>query len=161
MSSIQNTMGELEKNIEKILETKYRDGTKIIRMSKTARELFEELKKECPDVPEKEIVSLFKSVAAGTKMVDSAIVAAAHNMQYNATHPEKKERLWIEDFFTEEARKIMKPRELMKNKKLYREFIDYISSLEEKYDDKDVPDDAIFRRRVTVFLKERVGGAKK
>ncbi len=154
-------MGEIEKNIEKILETKYRDGVKIIKMSKTSRELFEELKKECPDVPEKEIASLFKSVAAGTKMVDSAIVAAAHNMQYNAMHPERKEKIWIEDLFTEEAKKIMSPKELMKNKKLYREFIDYISALEEKYDDKDAPDDAIFKRRVTVFLKERAGGKKK
>ncbi len=154
-------MGEIEKNIEKILETKYRDGMKIIRMSKTSRELFEELKEECPHVPEEEIASLFKSVAAGTKMVDSAIISAAHNMEYNATHPEGEEKTWLDNIFTEEARKLMKPKELMKNKKLYREFIDYISTLEEKYDDKDAPDNAIFKRRVTMFLKERVKGSKK
>ncbi|RLF46617.1 MAG: hypothetical protein DRN29_04950 [Thermoplasmata archaeon] len=153
---MQNIMGEIEKTVEKILENKYKDSLKIIRMSKTSRELLEELKKECPHVPEKEIISLFKSVAAGTKMVDSAIIAAAHNMEYNATHPSKKEKTWLDDLFTKEARKIISPKELMKDKKLYKEFIDYISKLEEKYDNEDPPDIAIFRRRVTAFLKERV-----
>lgn len=154
-------MDEIEKNIEKILENKYKDSLKILRMSKTSQELLKELKKECPHVPEKEIISLFKSVAAGTKMVDTAIIASAHNMEYNMTHPPKKEKTWIDPFFTEEARKIMKPKELMKNKKLYREFIDYISKLEAKYDDEEPPDIAIFRRRVTVFLKEHVKKGEK
>ncbi|KAA0004216.1 MAG: hypothetical protein FE044_00445 [Thermoplasmata archaeon] len=86
-----------EKNIEKILENKYKEGLKIIKMSKTSKELLEELKKDCPNVPDKELVSLFKSVAAGTKMVDSAIIAAAHNMQYNAIHKEKKKKTWKEN----------------------------------------------------------------
>ncbi|KAA0010980.1 hypothetical protein B6U81_07675 [Thermoplasmatales archaeon ex4484_30] len=149
-------MGELEKHIEKILENKYREGMKIIRMSKTSKELLEELKEKCPHVPEKELVSLFKSVAAGTKMVDSAIISAAHNMEYNATHPPKPEKTWLDDLFTDVARKIIKPKELMKNKKLYAELIELISGLEEKYDDKDPPDIAIFRRRITSFLKEKV-----
>ncbi|RLF53053.1 MAG: hypothetical protein DRN11_00070 [Thermoplasmata archaeon] len=151
---------EIEKTIEKILENKYKESLKIIRMSKTSKELLEELKKECPHVPEKEIISLFKSVAAGTKMVDSAIIAAAHNMEYNATHPPKPEKTWLDDLFTKDARKIIEPKELMKNKKLYREFIDYISQLEEKYDDTNPPDIAILRRRVTAFLKEKVGKKK-
>jgi len=37
-----------EKNIEKILENKYKEGLKIIKMSKTSKELLEELKKDCP-----------------------------------------------------------------------------------------------------------------
>jgi len=78
-------MTGIEKTIDKILENKYKDSLKILRMSKTSQGLLEELKKECPNAPEKEIVSLFKSVAAGTKMVDSAIVAAAHNLEYNVT----------------------------------------------------------------------------
>ncbi|HEC88210.1 MAG TPA: hypothetical protein ENI52_02720 [Thermoplasmata archaeon] len=154
-------MDEIEKNIEKILENKYKDSLKILRMSKTSQELLKELKKECPHVPEKEIVSLFKSVAAGTKMVDAAIIASAHNMEYNIIHRPKREKTWIDPLFTEEARKIMKPKELMKNKKLYREFIDYISKLEAKYDDSEAPDIAIFRRRVTTFLKEHVKKEKK
>ena len=146
-----------EKDIEKILENKYREGLKIIKMSKTSKELLEELKEECPHVPEKELVSLFKSVAAGTKMVDSAIIAAAHNMEYNATHKEKKKKTWLDDFMTETSLKIMKPREIMRNKKLYHELIDLISHLEEKYDSQDKPPDiAIFRRRITTFLKEKV-----
>ncbi|MCD6222529.1 MAG: hypothetical protein J7K12_02450 [Thermoplasmata archaeon] len=146
-----------EKDIEKILENKYKEGLKIIKMSKTSKELLEELKEECPHVPEKELVSLFKSVAAGTKMVDSAIIAAAHNMEYNAIHKKKKKKTWLDDFMTETSLKMMKPREIMRNKQLYHELIDLISHLEEKYDSQDKPPDvAIFRRRITTFLKEKV-----
>ena len=154
-------MREIEKNIEKILENKYKESLKILRMSKTSRELLEELKNECPHVPEKEIISLFKSVAAGTKMVDPAIIAAAHNMEYNATHPSKPEKTWLDDLFTEEAKKIIKPKELMKNKKLYRELVEYISKLEEKYDNENPPSISILRRRVTAFLKSRIKEIKK
>ena len=149
---------EQERDVEKILENKYKEGLKIIKMSKTSKELLEELKKECPHVPEKELVSLFKSVAAGTKMVDSAIIAAAHNMEYNATHKKKgPKKTWLDDFMTEASLKIMKPRNIMRNKQLYHELIDLISHLEEKYDDSDSPPDiAIFRRRLTTFLKEKV-----
>lgn len=145
--------------VEEILEQQYKEGKKIIRLSKSSQELLEELKKECPHVSERDIISLFKSVAAGTKMVDPAIIASAHNMEYNATHPPPKQKLWIDIFFTDSARKIITPKKLMKNKKLYANLIDMISSLEEKYDDKDVPDIAIFRRRLTTFLKE-FGGKK-
>jgi len=149
---------QTERDVEKILENKYKEGLKIIRMSKTSKELLEELKKECPHVPEKEIISLFKSVAAGTKMVDSAIIASAHNMEYNATHKKKgAKKTWLDDFMTESSLKIIKPKQIMRDKKLYHELIDLISHLEEKYDDKDNPPDiAIFRRRITTFLKERV-----
>jgi hypothetical protein len=147
-------MAEIEKTIDKILESKYKDSLKILRMSKTSQELFEELKKECSHTQEKEIISLFKSVAAGTKMVDSAIIAAAHNMEYNITHPAKPKKTWLDDIFTEEAAKIMRPKDVIKSKKMYKDFIDYISTLEKKYDSNDAPSNAIFRRRVTAFLKK-------
>jgi len=146
--------------VEAILENQYKEGKKIISMSKTSRELLEELKEECPHVPERDIIRLFRSVAAGTKMVDSAIIAAAHNMEYNATHPLPKPRPWIDIFFTETSRKIMSPGKLMKKKKLYKSYLEMISSLESKYDGKEIPDMAIFKRRTTTFLKENVGGEK-
>ena len=148
---------ETERDIEKILENKYREGMKIIKMSKTSKELLQELKKECPHVPEKELISLFKSVAAGTKMVDSAIIASAHNMEYNALHKKKGKKTWIDDFMTETSLKLMKTKEIMKDKKIYHELINLISRLEEKYDNKDnPPDTSMFRRRITTFLKEKV-----
>lgn len=146
-----------ERNLEKILENKYKEGMKIIKMSKTSQELFKELKKECPHVPEKELVSLFKSVAAGTKMVDSAIIAAAHNMEYNATHPPNPKKLWFEEFMTDTAKKLVKAKDIKKNKEIYHELIDLVSHLEKKYDNSDkAPDTAIFKRRITTFLKEKV-----
>ena len=146
--------------VEDILENQYREGKKIISMSKTSRELLEELKEECPHVPEREIIRLFKSVAAGTKMVDSAIIAAAHNTEYNLTHPAPEPKPWIDAFFTETSRKIITPEKLMKKKKLYSKYIDMISSLEEKYDGGEIPDIAIFKRRTTTFLKENIGDKK-
>jgi len=143
--------------VEEILEQQYKEGKKIIRLSKSSQQLLEELKKECPHVSERDIISLFKSVAAGTKMVDPAIIASAHNMEYNATHKKKKKKTWLDDFMTETSLKMMKPREIMRNKQLYHELIDLISHLEEKYDSQDKPPDvAIFRRRITTFLKEKV-----
>lgn len=147
-------------DVEEILENQYKEGKKIISMSRTSRELLEELKEQCPHVAEEELIRLFKSVAAGTKMVDSAIIAAAHNMEYNATHPAPQSRPWIDVFFTDTARKIMTPQKLMKKKKLYREYLDVISELEARYDQEEVPDIALFRRRTTLFLQEKVRGKK-
>lgn len=147
-------------DVEEILENQYMEGKKIVSMSKTSRELLGELKKDCPHVPEKEIVKLFKSVAAGTKMVDSAIIAAAHNMEYNATHPSPKHKPWIDIFFTDTSRKIMPPEKLIKNKKLYAAYLEMINHLEKKYDEGEIPDIAIFKGRTTTFLKEHAGGKK-
>ncbi len=143
--------------VDEILEEQREEGRRIIERSSTSRELFEELKEECPHIPEEELVRLFKSVAAGTKMVDSAIVAAAHNMEYNATHPAPKERPWIDLFFTDAARDIMTPGELMQDDDLYHDYIEMIGSLEAKYDDQEEqPDLSIFRRQTTMFLKKQV-----
>ncbi len=142
--------------VDEILEEQRKEGRRIIERSSTSRELFKELMDECPHVPEEEIIRLFKSVAAGTKMVDSAIVAAAHNMEYNATHPSLGDRTWIDLYFTDTARDIMSPWELMQHEELYREYIEMISSLEAKYDgEKEPPNLAVFRRQTTVFLKKQ------
>jgi hypothetical protein len=141
-------------SIEDIFEQHYREGKKIIRLSKSSQQLLEELKKDCPHVDERDLVRLFKSVAAGTKMVDPAVIASAHNMEYNATHPPKKHGPWIEIFFTDTAKKMISPKKLLKNKKKYGNLIDVISSLEKKYDSVEAPDLAIFKRRLTTFLKK-------
>jgi hypothetical protein len=145
--------------VENILEQQYKEGMKIIRLSKSSQEMLEELKKDCAHVSERDLVSLFKSVAAGTKMVDPAIIASAHNMEYNATHPPVKQRPWIDIFFTDAAKKIMTPKKIIKKTKTYAELIDAISALEEKYDDNKPPDTAVFKRRITTFLRKH-GGKK-
>ena len=147
-------------DVEDILENQYKEGKKIISLSKSSRELLAELQEQCQHVPEKELIRLFKSVAAGTKMVDSAIIAAAHNMEYNATHPAPKPKPWIDIFFTSTARKLITPAMLMKRKKLYRAYLEMISELESKYDTQDAQDIAIFRRRTTTFLQEHLEGTK-
>ncbi|MEM1513567.1 MAG: hypothetical protein QXW78_02280 [Candidatus Thermoplasmatota archaeon] len=145
-------MKEIDKEIEKILEEKYKDGKKIIRLNKQSSDLLEELKKECPHVNEKELISLFKSVAAGTKMVDSAIIASAYNMEYNITHPSPESKTWLHDIFPKN--KVNKIKEIMKNKKIYKELIALISEIESKYDGKNPPDNSVFIKKIENFLKK-------
>ncbi|MBC7081783.1 MAG: hypothetical protein H5T44_06060 [Thermoplasmatales archaeon] len=145
-------MKDIDREIEKILEDKYKDGKKIIRLNKQSRDLLEELKKECPHVDEKELISLFKSVAAGTKMVDSAIIASAYNMEYNITHPSPQKKFWLEDIFPKS--KIKRIKDIMKNKKVYKELIKLISEIESKYDGKNPPDNSIFVKKIESFLRK-------
>jgi len=146
--------------VEDILKNQFKEGKKIISMSKTSLELLEELQKQCSHVQETDLIRLFKSVAAGTKMVDSAIIAAAHNMEYNSIHPVPKKTPWFTCFFTDAAYAIITPVQLMRKKKLYQAYLQMLSDIEAKYDTKDIPDIAIFRRRTTTFLKKFVEGKK-
>jgi len=143
-------------DVEDILKNQYKEGKKIISMSKTSHELLGELQEQCSHVQETDLIRLFKSVAAGTKMVDSAIIAAAHNMEYNATHPVPKKTPWFTCFFTDAAHDIITPVQLMRKKKLYQAYLQMLSELEAKYDTKDIPAITIFRRRTTTFLKEHI-----
>jgi hypothetical protein len=53
----------------------------------------------------------------------------------------------------------MTPKKIIKKTKTYAELIDAISALEEKYDDNKPPDTAVFKRRITTFLRKH-GGKK-
>jgi len=143
-------------NVDRILQKQYDAGKRIIRSSNASQELFKQLQKECPHVPEEELVRLFPSVAAGTKMVDPAIIAAAHNKEYNLLYPAPRQKIWFEKYFSNEAKKIITPNEIMKRKNLYQGLIKIISSGEKRYDKKDAVSTAVIQRRVTKYLQENI-----
>jgi len=143
-------------SVENILQKQYDTGKRIIHSSSASQELFKQMQKECPHVPEEELVRLFPSVAAGTKMVDPAIIAAAHNKEYNLLYPAPKQKIWFEDYISDEAKKIITPREIMKRKKLYQGLIKIISSGEKRYDKKDTLSTGVIQRRITKYLRETI-----
>ncbi len=146
----------IEDEVERILKKQYENGKKIIKSSSASQELFKQIQKECPHVPEEELIRLFPSVAAGTKMVDPAIIASAHNKEYNAVHPAPSAEIWFSRFFTDETKKIIRPKEVLKKKQIYAGLVKVISDLERKYDDRDKPPIAVFRRHVLKYLQKNV-----
>jgi hypothetical protein len=143
-------------NVDRILKKQYEAGKRIIRSSNASQELLKQLKKECPHVNEDDLIRLFPSVAAGTKMVDPAIIASAHNKEYNIIHPPPKQKIWFEHFLTNENRKLITPKEILKRKKLYTGLIKIISATEKKYDDKESISTAVMKRRITKYLQDNV-----
>jgi hypothetical protein len=67
---------ELHKEIEK----QYKAGMNIIKSDQNSRRLFEQLIKECPNVPEADVVRAFATPNIGTKNVEAATIAAAHDL---------------------------------------------------------------------------------
>ena len=72
------------------------------------------------------------------------------------THPFPKDSFWIDRLLTDETKKVIAPQKIMKKKKVYDGLIRLISSLEEKYDDKDTPPIAIYRRQVAKYLRKHI-----
>lgn len=70
---------ELHKEIEK----QYKAGMNIIKSDSNSRKLFDNLVKECPNVPEQDIVRAFATPNIGTKNVEAATVAMIRRKEYN------------------------------------------------------------------------------
>ncbi|MBW3583676.1 MAG: hypothetical protein KY455_11310 [Euryarchaeota archaeon] len=70
---------ELHKEIEK----QYKAGMNIIKGDNNSRRLFDNLVKECPNVPEHDIVRAFATPNIGTKNVEAATVAMIRRKEYN------------------------------------------------------------------------------
>ncbi len=70
---------ELHKEIEK----QYKAGMNIIKSDQNSRRLFDQLTKECPHVPEADVVRAFATPNIGTKNVEAATVAAVRRKEYN------------------------------------------------------------------------------
>ncbi len=141
--------------IERIERGQYGEGKRIIDYDEEARQLLKKLEKKCPHVPREELIKLFRSVAAGTKMIDTAVTASAHIMEYNATHPSPEEKGWFESLFSDIAKKIVEPEKVMGDEELYKSIIEVISDIEERYDDGGGAPMPVIKAAITSFLKDR------
>jgi hypothetical protein len=54
-----------------------------IKSDQNSRRLFEQLIKECPNVPEADVVRAFATPNIGTKNVEAATIAAVRRKEYN------------------------------------------------------------------------------
>jgi hypothetical protein len=69
------------------LEKQLSAGRKVIANDAQSRALFAQLKSECPDVEEDDIVRSFATPGFGTKNVEAAVIATVRQKQFNAQNP--------------------------------------------------------------------------
>lgn len=65
------------------LQRKHGHGLDILRHDSASRRLFEELKAECPHVPEEDIVRAFATPVIGTKNIEAATIAIVRRKEFN------------------------------------------------------------------------------
>ncbi len=68
--------------LERVRNLCYLEGKAVLQEDPASKQVFDRLQNECPHVSTRELVLLFH-------LGDPALVtAAAHRLEYNATHPE-------------------------------------------------------------------------
>ncbi len=123
--------------VEEHLEKQLAAGRKVIANDAQSRALFAQLKSECPDVDEDDIVRSFATPGFGTKNVEAAVVATVRQKQFNASNP----RPAYKDIFD-----LLLPKQLrseVRDDPEYRaQFADLLSEIEEEFDpDGGISDD--------------------
>lgn len=73
-------------DVERMRNINYREGKAILEDRPESNQLYHRLLEECPHVDDKAIVSLFR---LGN---EELILATAHRLEYNATHPPENGR---------------------------------------------------------------------
>jgi hypothetical protein len=115
--------------VEEHLEKQLAAGRKVIANDAQSRALFAQLKSECPDVSEDDVVRSFATPGFGTKNVEAAVVATVRQKQFNANNP----RPPFQDMFD-----LLLPKHLaeeVRSDPEYRgQFADLLSEIEEEFD---------------------------
>ncbi|MGB0652457.1 MAG: hypothetical protein ACPGQL_04590 [Thermoplasmatota archaeon] len=123
--------------VEEHMERQLAAGRKVIATDAQSRALFAQLKSECPDVGEDDLVRAFATPGFGTKNVEAAVVATVHQKQYNALNP----RPPYQDVYEH-----LLPKELVdevRSDPEYRaQFAELLAEIEEEFDeDGGITDD--------------------
>jgi hypothetical protein len=131
--------------VEEHLEKQLAAGRKVIANDASSRALFAQLKSECPDVAEDDIVRSFATPGFGTKNVEAAVVATVRQKQYNANNPKPA----FKDIFD-----LLLPKKLameVREDPEYRaQFADLLGEIEEEFD----PDGGISDKEMQAEIKE-------
>lgn len=115
--------------VEEHLEKQLAAGRKVIANDAQSRALFAQLKSECPDVDEDDIVRSFATPGFGTKNVEAAVVATVRQKQFNASNP----RPAFKDIFEHLLPKTLAG-EVREDAEHRGEFAELLSEIEEEYD---------------------------
>lgn len=123
--------------VQEHLEKQLSAGRKVIANDAQSRALFAQLKSECPDVDEDDIVRSFATPGFGTKNVEAAVVATVLQKQFNAQNPRPPFR----DIF-----ELLLPKDLVlevREDPEYRaQFADLLTEIEEEFEeDGGISDD--------------------
>lgn len=133
--------------VEEHLEKQLAAGRKVIANDAQSRALFAQLKSECPDVDEDDIVRSFATPGFGTKNVEAAVVATVRQKQFNANNP----RPAFQDIFAH-----LLPEQLaaeVRDDPEYRaQFADLLAEIEEEYDVDGGLSDVDMRREIEEAL---------
>ncbi len=133
--------------VEEHLEKQLAAGRKVIANDAQSRALFAQLKSECPDVGEDDIVRSFATPGFGTKNVEAAVVATVRQKQFNANNP----RPVYKDIFD-----LLLPKKLVadiRDDPEYRaQFADLLGEIEEEFDPDGGISEADMRKEIEEAL---------
>ncbi len=133
--------------VEEHLEKQLAAGRKVIANDAQSRALFAQLKSECPDVTEDDIVRSFATPGFGTKNVEAAVVATVRQKQFNANNP----RPAYKDVFDAFLPKDLAP-EVRDDPEYRAQFADLLAEIEEEFDPDGGISDVDMRKEIQEAL---------
>ncbi len=134
-------------SVEEHLEKQLVAGRKVISNDASSRALFAQLKSECPDVPEDDIVRSFATPGFGTKNVEAAVVATVRQKQYNAQNPRAPYRDIFEHLLPKEL-----VEEVRSDPSYRAEFAELLAEIEEEFDEDGGINDDEMRKEIKEAL---------
>ncbi len=129
--------------VDEYMEKQLSAGRKVISNDAQSRALFAQLKSECPDVEEDDIVRSFATPGFGTKNVEAAVIATVRQKQFNA---QNKRKPYKDIFGHLMAAKLAK--EVRDDPEYRAQFADLLSEIEEEYEDDGGLSDEDMRKEI-------------
>lgn len=127
--------------VDEYMEKQLSAGRKVISNDAQSRALFAQLKSECPDVDEDDLVRSFATPGFGTKNVEAAVIATVRQKQFNAQLPRKP----FKDIFDHLLPKKLAT-EVRADPEYRAQFADLLTEIEEEAEvDGGISDDDVRR----------------
>ncbi len=133
--------------VEEHLEKQLAAGRKVIANDAQSRALFAQLKSECPDVLEDDIVRSFATPGFGTKNVEAAVVATVRQKQFNANNPRPAYKDIFASFLPAELAE-----EVRSDPEYRAQFADLLAEIEEEFDPDGGISDTDMRKEIKEAL---------
>ncbi len=133
--------------VDEYMEKQLAAGRKVISNDAQSRALFAQLKSECPDVDEDDIVRSFATPGFGTKNVEAAVVATVRQKQFNA---QNKRKPYKDIFGHLMAAKLAG--EVRDDPEYRAQFADLLSEIEEEFEEDGGISDDEMRKEIKAAL---------
>lgn len=129
--------------VDEYIEKQLAAGRKVISGDAQSRALFAQLKSECPDVDEDDIVRSFATPGFGTKNVEAAVVATVRQKQFNAQAPRKPYKDIFDHLMTKKLAK-----EVREDPEYRAQFAELLTEIEEEFDEDGGITDETMRKEI-------------